>query len=146
MTLGPPEGAYADADAARLASRLRKYCDNLLTFLDRPDLPFENNLTERMIRPAVMLRKNSQSKRGEKGAAVQAVLMTLYRTLQLRGHDPLQIIPDALRRYLSTGTLPPLPEPIAAAGRASNSLARGIPGTRAGFPHRPARLLPMCPV
>jgi len=35
-------------------------------------------------------RKNSQSNRSEKGAAVQAVLMSVYRTLQLRGHDPLK--------------------------------------------------------
>ena len=109
-------GPYADADAARLGKRLRKYRDSLFTFLDRPEVPFENNLAERMIRPAVVLRKNSQSNRSEKGAAVQAVLMSIYRTLQLRGHDPLQVIPEALRTYLSTGTLPALPEPIVADG------------------------------
>ena len=109
-------GPYADADAARLGKRLRKYCDSLFTFLDRPEVPFENNFAERMIRPAVVLRKNSQSNRSEKGAAVQAVLMSIYRTLQLRGHDPLQVIPEALRAYLSTGTLPALPEPIVADG------------------------------
>jgi len=106
--------AYADADARRLGKRLARYCDSLFTFLDRPEVPFENNLAERMIRPAVVLRKNSQSNRSEKGAAAQAVLMSVYRTLQLRGHDPLKVIPDALRTYLSTGTLSPLPEPIVA--------------------------------
>ena len=34
-----------------------------------------------MIRPAVVLRKNSQSNRSKKGAATQAVLMSVYRTL-----------------------------------------------------------------
>jgi len=69
-----------------------------------------------MIRPAVILRKNSQSNRSEKGAAVQAVLTSVFRTLRLRGHDPLKVIPDALRTYLTTGTLPPLPEGVVADG------------------------------
>lgn len=101
--------AYADADARRLAKRLWKHCDELFTFLDYPDVPFENNLAERMIRPAVLLRKVSQSNRSEKGAAVQAVLMSVYRTLKLAGLDPLATIVSALRRYLSHGELPPLP-------------------------------------
>ena len=69
----------------------------------------DNNLAERMVRPAVILRKNCQSNRSEKGAAVQAVLMSIYRTIKLRGHDPLQTIDNALRTRLSTGQLPPLP-------------------------------------
>lgn len=100
---------YADADASRLAKRLRKHSDELFTFLDTPGVPFDNNLAERMIRPAVILRKNSQSNRSEKGAATQAVLMSVFRTLKLRGHDPLTVIPQALRTYLTTGKLPPLP-------------------------------------
>ena len=100
-------GEYADADARRLAKRLLKHSDQLFTFLDYPDVPYDNNLAERMIRPAVILRKNSQSNRSEKGAATQAVLMSIYRTLKLRGHDPLKLISEALRTYLSTATLTP---------------------------------------
>ncbi len=107
---------YTDADAARLAKRLLKHCDHLFTFLDYPDVPFENNFAERMIRPAVILRKNSQSNRSEKGAATQAVLMSVYRTLKLRSHDPLKVIPAALQTYLTTGKLPPLPDPVVADG------------------------------
>ena len=107
---------YVDADAARLAKRLLKYCDSLFTFLDRPEVPYDNNLAERMIRPAVVLRKNSQSNRSEKGAATQAVLMSVCRTLKLRSHDPLKVIPEALRTYLTTGKLPLLPGPVVADG------------------------------
>ena len=103
------QAAYADADAARLARRLRRHVDELFTFLDCPEVPFENNLAERMIRPAVILRKISQCNRSEKGAAVQAVLMSVYRTLKVRGHDPLATMDSALRTYLATGQLPPLP-------------------------------------
>jgi len=109
-------GTYADADAGRLAKRLLKYCDSLFTFLDHPEVPFENNLAERMIRPAVLIRKNNQSNRSDKGAGTQAVLMSVYRTLKLRGHNPMDVIADALRTYLTTGRLPPLPAPVIASG------------------------------
>jgi transposase len=110
------DASYADADATRLAKRLGRHCDELFTFLDYPDVTFDNNLAERMIRPAVLLRKVSLCNRSEKGAAVQAVLMSVYRTLKLRGHDPLATITSALRTYLTTGNLPPIPPPTVADG------------------------------
>jgi transposase len=106
------EGQYADADAQRLANRLSRYRDSIFTFLDYENVPFENNHAERQIRPAVVLRKNSQSNRSEKGASTQPVLMSVYRTLKLRGHDPLAAISSALRTYMQTGELPPLPDAV----------------------------------
>ena len=100
---------HEDADARRLTKRLRKYAEYLFTFLDYTDVPFENNFAERQIRPAVILRKNSQSNRSDRGAATQAVLMSVYRTLRLRGLNPTQSITNALKAYLPTGQLPPLP-------------------------------------
>ena len=101
---------YADADARRLGKRLRKHGEYLFTFLDYPDLPHDNNFGERQIRPAVILRKNSQSNRSDRGAATQSVLMSVYRTIKLRGLNPTKTIADALRTYLTTGQLPPLPD------------------------------------
>jgi len=57
----------------------------------------------------VILRKNSQSNRSDQGAATQSVLMSVYRTLKLRNLDPTKTIADALRTYLTTSQLPPLP-------------------------------------
>lgn len=45
-------------------------------------------------------------------AATQAVLMTVYRTPKLLGHDPRHAIADTLTAYAASGTLPPLPEAI----------------------------------
>ena len=109
-------GEYSDADASRLGKRLLRHCDQLFTFLDYVDVPFENNLAERMIRPAVILRKASQSNRSEKGAAAQAILMSIYRTLKLRGRNPIATITNALRDYAKTGKLPPLPDEYVACG------------------------------
>ena len=109
-------GQYADADARRLAKRLGRYREYLFTFLDYADVPFENNFAERQIRPAVILRKNSQSNRSERGAATQAILMSIYRTLKLRGLNPTKTIADALKTYVTTGKVPPLPDPDIANG------------------------------
>ena len=75
-----------------------------------------NNFGERQIRPAVILRKNSQSNRSEQGAATQAILMSVYRTLKLRGLNPTKTIAGALRAYVQTGSLPPLPDADIALG------------------------------
>jgi len=106
----------ADADAARLAKRLRRWGDHVFAFLDHPEIPWENNFAERQIRPAVILRKNSQSNRSERGAATQAILMSVYRTLKLRGHNPIDVITQGLRTYVATGKLPPLPAQLVADG------------------------------
>lgn len=42
--------------------------------------------------------------------------MSVYRTLKLRGHDPLQTLETALRAYVQTGTLPDLPGSRVAGG------------------------------
>ena len=98
-----------DGDTRRLTNRLRKYAEYLFTFLDYDHVPFDNNFAERQIRPAVILRKNSQSNRSDQGAATQTVLMSVYRTLRLRGLNPTKTIADALKTYLTTGQLPTLP-------------------------------------
>ena len=107
---------WKDADARRLAKRLLKYRDELFTFLDHEGVPADNNGGERAIRPAVIIRKNSFCNRSERGANAQAVMMSVYRTLKLRGHDPIRTVVQALRVYLETGKLPPLPVPRALLG------------------------------
>jgi len=100
---------HLDGDTRRLTKRLRKHAEYIFTFLDYDDVPFDNNFAERQIRPAVILRKNSQSNRSDRGAATQAVLMSVYRTLKLRGLNPTKTITHALKTYLTTSQLPPLP-------------------------------------
>ena len=79
-------------------------------------MPFDNNHAERAIRPAVIIRKNSQSNRSQRGAETQAILMSVYRTLKQRGHSPLDTIQEALKTYLITGHLPTPPPKIATIG------------------------------
>jgi len=107
---------WKDKNARRLVKRLRRHAQELFTFLDHPEVPYDNNTAERAIRPAVIIRKNSYANRSEAGADMQAVLMSIFRTLKQRGHNPLQTIVSALRTYLITGQLPPLPDKVPANG------------------------------
>ena len=103
------DASYLDPDARRLAERISRHRDQLFTFLDTAGVPPDNNHAERQLRPAVIIRKNSLCNRSEQGARTQVVLMSVYRTLRLRGIDPTQAIASALRTLLQTGSLPPLP-------------------------------------
>lgn len=107
---------WDDRQARRLVKRLKRHRCELFPFLDHADVPFDNNLAERAIRPAVIIRKNSYCNRSERGADVQAVLMSIYRTLTQRGHPFLETLTQALRTYGTTGQLPPLPAKNAGLG------------------------------
>ena len=101
----------SNANVLRICKRLRRHREEIFTFLDpeNGDVPPDNNRAEREIRPAVIMRKNSNGNQSQRGAATQAVLMTVFRTLRRRGRDPLAEIVQALRHYTSAGDLPPLP-------------------------------------
>jgi transposase len=107
---------WEDKDAKRLIKRLRRHRDDLLTVRDEPDVPVDNNHAERAIGPSVMIRKNSFGNRSDRGADTQAVVMSVYRTLQQRGHAPLNTGVVALTTYLKTGKLPLLSTKVTVAG------------------------------
>ena len=102
--------------ARRLVKRLRRHASELFTSLDHPETPFDNNHAERQIRPAVIARKNSYANGSADRAETQAILMSVFRTLKQRGHNPVSAVPEAIHTYLRTGQLPPLPGPIAEFG------------------------------
>jgi len=107
---------WQDGNAKRLLKRLRRHQNDLFTFLDHEGVPFENNHAERSIRPAVILRKNSYGNRSEQGADCQAVMMSIFRTLKQRGHDPIRTIIAATADYLQSGKLQSLPPKATALG------------------------------
>jgi len=89
---------------------LKRHQHELFTFLRHSGVPANNNHAERMIRPAVIARKNSYCNRSEKGAKTQAILMSIFRTLHLQQQDAIITIEKALKDYCKTGTLPTLSE------------------------------------
>jgi len=101
---------YQDKQCLRLIKRLKRHQEELFTFLEQKDVPFHNNHVERMIRPPVVARKNSYCNRSQKGAKTQAILMSIFYTLHLRGQDPIAVLEETLRTYCKTGSLPSLSE------------------------------------
>ena len=79
-----------------------------------------------------MIRKNSFGNRSDRGADTQAVLMSVYRTLQQRGHAPLKTVVDALTN---------LPQDREATSTAGQDRCRRLKSYRSfSFVHRPHRL------
>jgi hypothetical protein len=77
-------------------------------------LPSDDNGKERSIRPAVLIRKNILANGREAGAQTKALFMTIMRVLKLRGHNPVQVLVDALKTHVHSAQLPPLPQKITA--------------------------------
>lgn len=108
--------AWTNPHAKRLAKRLHKYGPELLTFVEFDGVPPSNNHAEREVRPAVLMRKASFGNQSDAGAKTRAVLMSVMRTLKVRGLDPLPTLVEALRHYAATNTLPPLPHQVSSGG------------------------------
>ncbi len=95
-------------EARRLVKRLKRHQHDLFTFLLEHEVPFENNFAERIIRQAVIMRKNSCCNRSDRGARTQAILMSVFTTLKQRNLNPIKTVEKALRIYIATGELPSL--------------------------------------
>lgn len=100
--------SWIDRECNRLVKRLRRHQNELFTFLDYEGVPADNNHAERQIRPAVLMRKTSYANGSDAGAETQAILMSVFRTLKLRGVNPTDAVVGALRRFLESGELPTL--------------------------------------
>jgi transposase len=87
----------------RLQKRYHKHRQAIFTFLDRPDVPPDNNAAERALRPSVVHRKVSGGFRSDWGAAAYATIASVTETAQKRGRHVL----PTLTSLLLPG--PPLP-------------------------------------
>jgi len=74
------QSSWEEAEAKRLAGRLRRYEKELTVFLWDEAVEADNNAAERSLRPAVVMRKITGGSRSERGARATAVLMSVVRT------------------------------------------------------------------
>jgi transposase len=93
-----------------LLAHLRREHGALFTFLEEPGIPATNWRAEQAIRPAVVNRKTWGGNRTWVGAGTQETMMTLFRTLRQRGHDPVRALVDLLRDPVP-GLMPALAPP-----------------------------------
>jgi hypothetical protein len=90
-----------------LCKRLLAFEGELLTFVEHPQVPSENNFAERAIRPRVIARKISGGTRSEAGSMMMAVLSSLFATWQLRKEECL----EACLKMLTQAQKSSLPHP-----------------------------------
>ena len=88
---------YRSAENRRLAKHLNHEFDYLFTYLKCPGLEATNWRGEQAIRPAVVARKVWGGSRTEKGAQVQEILTSIFRTGRQRGVDLMPLMADLMR-------------------------------------------------
>jgi|SRR5882672_562762 len=95
-----------EPDIRRLSKRLARHQNELLTFLNHPDLVSpDNNYAERLIRPCVIFRKLTGGFRSKTGTDNHNVLMSLQQTAHLNGKDPLALFRSILTAKPNTLSL-----------------------------------------
>jgi len=83
---------HNEKDGKRLIKRLRRHKNELFTFLEYDNVSPYNNHAEQQMRKPVTTRKVSQQNRSEQGAKTHAVLMSLFRTAELQGNNPVESV------------------------------------------------------
>lgn len=79
---------------------LKEYWQGLLVFLEDPDIPLDNNLSERSLRGPVLGRKNFYGNHSQKGAETSAILYSICESAKLCGVDPYEYLNYAVREQL----------------------------------------------
>jgi len=93
---------YEDQDARRLIKRLKRHRNELFTFLEHEGISPYNNHAEQQMRKPVLTRRVSQQNRSEHGAKTQAILMTLFRSAELQGANPVETVIKAAENAITS--------------------------------------------
>lgn len=88
-----PKSTLADA-----VTYARNQEEPMRAFLDHPELPLHNNLSELMLRQPIVGRKNWLFAGSEGGAQAACTVFTLVGSCMLQGIDPQQYLVDVLGR------------------------------------------------
>jgi transposase len=95
-------------DQKKVLRSLKKHWEGLTLFLEDPRIPLHNNRAERLIRNAVILRKNSFGSGTEWAGQLAAKLFSLFQTWLINGIDPQAILLDYFNECSKTpGRAPP---------------------------------------
>jgi hypothetical protein len=86
-----------DPDNERLRKHLVAHRKEILVFLKDPAVAPTNNLAEREVRPAVIVRKVSAGNRTDAGAHTHEILASLTRTANRGGVNFTGLVPDLLK-------------------------------------------------
>ncbi len=100
--LGEQYARSPEEPCSTLAKRLLRHQDELFQFVLAPDVPADNNLAERSIRPLVIMRKISGGSRSKEGTKTRLTLASLFHTWAARNLNPLLECAVALQQPPAT--------------------------------------------
>jgi hypothetical protein len=83
--LARPYAKHPEAPQRVLSERILKHLHELFVFVEDPQVPGDNNLAERSLRPAVIARKISGGTRSAEGSKRRTGLMSLFGTWSAQG-------------------------------------------------------------
>ncbi len=110
--LGRQYAFEGDHPCWALAKRLMRHQEELFLFLLLPDLPADNNLAERSLRPLVIMRKISGGSRSQAGSRTRLTLASLLGTWQARHLNPFVECLAALQRLAPSASAAPAQVPL----------------------------------
>ena len=108
--------AHAERELADLPDKAREgkalcslvnHRDGLCVFVDRAQVPMDNNLAERVLRGPVLGRRLSLGSDSETGARFTAMMYSVVGTLSLNGIDVLRWLQAWLAACAANGGRPP---------------------------------------
>jgi transposase len=112
--------AWLDGVRALPESALGKaiaYADGLwpglVRFLEDPEIPIDNNATERAMRGVVIGRKNHYGSKSLRGTQVAALFYSLVESAKLAGLEPAGYLAEATRRAIANPGTVTLPRDLA---------------------------------
>jgi transposase len=108
------ESPRKDKDVNRLVKRLIRHRKELFTFLEYKSVSPYNNHAEQQMRKPVITRKISQQNRSDRGAQAHAIFMSLFRSAELQGLNPVSKVLNDANNVLSCNNEENIPYEIAA--------------------------------
>ena len=100
-----------DREVRNFASAIYEHWDKLFTFIEQEGVEPTNNVSERILRLFVLIRKITYGNRSAKGEIALARLLTATQTCKLQLRSPLQYLQTAVhchRRHQPAPSLRPL--------------------------------------
>jgi len=93
-------GDRSNKDVNRIIKRLIRHRDEMFTFLDYNNVSPYNNHAEQQLRKPVITRKISQQNRSNRGAETHAIFMSIFRSAELQGLNPVEKTLEDVRALL----------------------------------------------
>jgi hypothetical protein len=86
-----------------IIQKVKRQQPRILTFIEHPNVPSDNNYAERLIRIGVLKRKISGGSMSAKGANSYAILLSIYTTCRLRKISFRKYMKQSLTCFIKTG-------------------------------------------